>query len=174
VPTLCQEQAGQLVRHLQQQRKQLQPNQHRRRARHMRAPALQPSHLAGHSPLLQTSPASHRVNRFSQADAVASPYGNALVEVARKTNSLEAVHADVDALASLLKENGVRGLVCAVGGWGCRGLLGLHRGIICMIGRWLVRAHFQKCCLVIWGCVLELKCRKGTYRKSAGRVQWDI
>lgn len=42
-----------------------------------------------------------------QANAAASPYGNALVEVAQKTNSLEAVHADVDALATILKDNEV-------------------------------------------------------------------
>jgi len=34
---------------------------------------------------------------------VAGAYANALVEVAQKTSSLEAVHADVDALASVLK-----------------------------------------------------------------------
>lgn len=41
-------------------------------------------------------------------DQVAGPYAGALVEVAKKTNSLEAVHADVDALAGVLKENEVR------------------------------------------------------------------
>ncbi len=34
---------------------------------------------------------------------MAGAYANALVEVAQKTSSLEAVHADVDALASVLK-----------------------------------------------------------------------
>eukprot|EP00887_Chlorella_sp_A99_P001303 scaffold14.g1303.t1 len=38
-------------------------------------------------------------------DQVASAYANALVEVAQKTSSLEAVHSDVDALAQLLKDN---------------------------------------------------------------------
>jgi len=38
-------------------------------------------------------------------EQVAGAYANALVEVAQKTSSLEAVHADVDALASMLKDN---------------------------------------------------------------------
>jgi len=38
-------------------------------------------------------------------EQVAGAYANALVEVAKKTSSLEAVHADVDALASMLKDN---------------------------------------------------------------------
>ncbi|KAL4444158.1 hypothetical protein ABPG75_011895 [Micractinium tetrahymenae] len=43
--------------------------------------------------------------RVYAGNAAATPYGNALVEVAQKTNSLEAVHADVDALATILKDN---------------------------------------------------------------------
>jgi hypothetical protein len=43
-----------------------------------------------------------------ELEQVAGAYANALVEVAQKTNSLEAVHADVDALASVLKDNAVR------------------------------------------------------------------
>ena len=39
---------------------------------------------------------------------MASAYANALVEVAQSTNSLEAVHSDVDALAQLLKDNEAR------------------------------------------------------------------
>lgn len=38
---------------------------------------------------------------------VGAAYANALVEVAKKTSSLEAVHADVDALAGVMKENAV-------------------------------------------------------------------
>ena len=45
-------------------------------------------------------------------EQVAGAYANALVEVAKKTSSLEAVHADVDALASMLKDNAVRRRAC--------------------------------------------------------------
>lgn len=45
-----------------------------------------------------------------ELEQVAGAYANALVEVAQKTNSLEAVHADVDTLASVLKDNAVRHL----------------------------------------------------------------
>lgn len=38
-----------------------------------------------------------------ELEQVAGAYANALVEVAQKTSSLEAVHADVDTLASVLK-----------------------------------------------------------------------
>ena len=43
-----------------------------------------------------------------ELEQVAGAYANALVEVAKKTSSLEAVHADVDALAGVMKENSVR------------------------------------------------------------------
>ncbi|KAI7842461.1 hypothetical protein COHA_003817 [Chlorella ohadii] len=48
---------------------------------------------------------SVRVCAKLELEQVAGAYANALVEVAQKTSSLEAVHADVDALASVLKEN---------------------------------------------------------------------
>ena len=38
---------------------------------------------------------------------MATAYANALVEVAQKTNSLEAVHSDVDALSQIMKDNEV-------------------------------------------------------------------
>lgn len=43
---------------------------------------------------------------------MAGAYANALVEVAQKTSSLEAVHSDVDTLASVLKDNAVRTAAC--------------------------------------------------------------
>lgn len=42
-----------------------------------------------------------------ELEQVAGAYANALVEVAQKTSSLEAVHADVDTLAGVLKDNEV-------------------------------------------------------------------
>ncbi|WP_289490237.1 F0F1 ATP synthase subunit delta, partial [Klebsiella pneumoniae] len=47
---------------------------------------------------------SVRVCAKLELEQVASAYANALVEVAQKTSSLEAVHADVDTLASVLKD----------------------------------------------------------------------
>lgn len=38
-------------------------------------------------------------------DAVGGAYANALVEIAQENNSLDDVHADVDALQTLMKEN---------------------------------------------------------------------
>lgn len=38
-------------------------------------------------------------------DAVGGAYANALVEIAQENNSLDDVHADVDAIQTLLKEN---------------------------------------------------------------------
>lgn len=38
-------------------------------------------------------------------DAVGGAYANALVEIAQENNSLDEVHADVDAIQTLLKEN---------------------------------------------------------------------
>lgn len=43
-------------------------------------------------------------------DVVGSSYANALVDTAQKNSCLEAVHADVDALASVMKDNQVSGL----------------------------------------------------------------
>ena len=43
-----------------------------------------------------------------ELEKVAGAYAGALVEVAQKTSSLEAVHADVDSIAGVLKENQVR------------------------------------------------------------------
>jgi F0F1-type ATP synthase delta subunit len=40
-------------------------------------------------------------------DIVGSSYANALVEVAQQKNCLEAVHADIDALASVMKDSEV-------------------------------------------------------------------
>ena len=47
-----------------------------------------------------------------ELEQVAGAYANALVEVAQKTSSLEAVHADVDTLSSVLKDNAVRHCRC--------------------------------------------------------------
>lgn len=38
-------------------------------------------------------------------DAVGGAYANALVEIAQENNSLDDVHADVDAIQNLFKEN---------------------------------------------------------------------
>lgn len=79
-----------------------------------------------------------------QANAAATPYGNALVEVAQKTNSLEAVHADVDALAAILKDNEVGAATWVLGrlphppwhrshpgsGWSC-----LQRPSVCSVSK---------------------------------------
>lgn len=70
----------------------------------MVAAAIQPAPHARRE--LSLTPGAHLCTPL-QANAAATPYGNALVEVAQKTNSLEAVHADVDALAAILKENEV-------------------------------------------------------------------
>ncbi|KAI3427053.1 hypothetical protein D9Q98_006994 [Chlorella vulgaris] len=48
---------------------------------------------------------SLRVCAKLELQQVAGAYANALVEVAQKTSSLEAVHSDVDTLASVLKDN---------------------------------------------------------------------
>ena len=44
-----------------------------------------------------------------QLEAVGTQYANALVEVAQTHNALEAVHTDIDSLATVLKDSQVRG-----------------------------------------------------------------
>lgn len=43
-----------------------------------------------------------------ELEAVGGQYANALVEVAQANNCLEAVHTDIDALATAVKESKVR------------------------------------------------------------------
>ena len=52
------------------------------------------------------SPHPHRSAQI-EFELVGSSYANALVQVAQANNALEAVHSDVDALASVLKDNAV-------------------------------------------------------------------
>ena len=49
----------------------------------------------------------------SENDLLGSSYANALVDLASDKNNLEEVHADMDALASILK---VRGTLCSTVG----------------------------------------------------------